>query len=163
DVDLDLAVITPDGARASWASARGLAGDKVRSVRVVDARSRGRESLALTAGGTGPFVIEVVRAGGGTAAVTGSLSMRALGAAQTIPFTLGSGAPRQTVGRVDVRLESELVPVDDVPFDARIPTAAPFDRGAAVSALNVAAAGVRRCGSNSGPVGTGRVQVTFTG
>src|SRR5262249_20616017 len=46
DVDLDLAVLSPDGARAAWASPRGVGG--VRSVRVSDPKSHARESLAVS-------------------------------------------------------------------------------------------------------------------
>jgi hypothetical protein len=64
---------------------------------------------------------------------------------------------------MDVRMDSELVPVDDVSDNAIITTAAPFDRGSAARVLNVAAAGVRTCGGQGGPSGSGRVQVTFAG
>jgi hypothetical protein len=161
DVDLDLALLTPDGARASWASPRGTGG--VRSVRVNDPKSRTREALAVSAGGTGSFVVEIVRANGSTAPVSGTLIVRALGTTQAIPFTLGSSVTRQSVARVDVRMDSELVPVDGISDDAIITSAPPFDRGAAARVLNVAAAGVRTCGSQSGPTGTGRVRVTFAG
>src|SRR5262249_37169244 len=129
DADLDVALVTPDGARASWATSR--AAGAVRGVRVSDPKWRARETLAVSANGTGPFVVEIVRANGATTPVTGTLSVRAFGATQNVPFTLGSGVTRQPVARIDVRVESELVPVDDFSDNAVITTAPPFDAGAA--------------------------------
>ena len=159
DADLDLAIMDPSGARAAWAS-------RARNVRVADATSKTRESLALSNGATGPFVVEVVRASGGTGLVSGTLTLRAIGAAETIAFTLPANATRLQVARVDVRMESELVPVSDPSefVDAVITNAPPFDRGAAASVLSVAASSARSCGDltgNSGEDTTGRVFVTF--
>ncbi len=63
------------------------------------------------------------------------------------------------MGRVDVRWDAELVPVDsDTSFAVPPPGPGPFDRSASASAL--ASVGLRQCAA-IGQVGTGHVMVTF--
>ena len=155
DADLDLSIIDPSGTRAAWAS-------RAKNVRAADATSKTRESLAFSSGATGPFNVEIVRASGGTGAVSGSLTVRALGVSQTVPFTLPAGSSRLQVSRVDVRMESELVPVDDVTDSMIVTGAPPFDRAAAVRVLTGAASSARSCVNENGPTGTGRAMVTFS-
>jgi hypothetical protein len=147
DTDLDVAILDPGGNRASWAS-------RSRNVRASDVRSRDRETLALSSGMTGSFVVEVVRAAGSTRPVAGKLVVRALGTTSTIPFTL-TGTQSQ-VARIAVRLEEQLVEVDD---DIPPPTAPPINRAAIAAAL--ARVSVAHCARSGGPAGEGRVTVTF--
>jgi Vault protein inter-alpha-trypsin domain/FecR protein/von Willebrand factor type A domain len=155
DVDLDVSILDPNGTRAAWAS-------RAKGVRVDGATSKSRESLALSSGTTGPFVVELVRASGSTASVSGSLAVRALGVTQTIPFTIPAGTSRVQLARMDVRMESSLVPVDDLGPDAFVTGLAPFDRSAAARALSAAARSVVSCVVENGPTGTGRALVTFS-
>ncbi len=155
DVDLDVSILDPNGTRAAWAS-------RAKGVRVEGATSKSRESLALSSGATGPFVVELVRASGSTAAVSGSLAVRALGLTQTVPFTFPSGQSRLQLARVDVRMESNLVPVDDVGQDATVTGAPPFDRSTAARLLSGAASSARSCVDENGPTGSGRALVTFS-
>jgi hypothetical protein len=148
DADLDVAVLDPAGNRASWAS-------RSRSVRAADVRSRDRETLAVSSGMTGTFVIEVVRAAGSSRPVSGKLTVRALGTTSTLPFTL-TGTQAQ-VGRVSVHLEEQLVEVDaDVPP----PFAGPVNRQAIAAALGRVS--VAHCSRLGGPAGEGRINVTFS-
>ncbi len=155
DADLDVSILDPNGTRAAWAS-------RAKGVRVDGATSKTRESLSLSSGGTGPFVVELVRASGGTGTVSGSLAIRALGVTQNVPFTIPSGTSRVQLARVDVRMDSNLVPVDDVSNDAIVVGAAPFDRGGAARVLAGAASSARSCVDENGPTGQGRALVTFS-
>jgi hypothetical protein len=128
DADLDLAIVDPSGNRAAWAS-------RSRAVRAASVKARDRESLALSGAGVGAYVVEVVHADGSTRPVSGKLTVRALGSSSVVPFTLTS--TRAQIARVDVRLEEQLVPVDDdVP-----PPPPPLDRGALVAALGAVSVG----------------------
>lgn len=153
--DLDIALVDPAGRRASAVS-------RMKGTRVEGALSRDHETLALSSNDAGSFVIEVARANASESTVpaTGTITVRAFGQTQTLPFTIGG--PRVQVGRADVRWEAELVPISpDDPigrFDSPIATTPPFDRAAAATAL--AMVQVSQCGA-SGQVGTGHVTVTF--
>lgn len=105
DVDLDVGVVDPSGRRAGVAS-------RVRSARVVGATAHDRETLSLAAAEAGSYVVEIARTSPESAGrpVSGRLTIRAFGQSRTVPFTL-SGT-RAEAARVDVRWESELVPVD---------------------------------------------------
>ncbi|MGD0528590.1 MAG: vWA domain-containing protein, partial [Polyangiaceae bacterium] len=105
-VDLDVAVVDPSGRRLSWASA-------ARNVRASDCASASHEALALTSGGTGPFVVEVVRADRAAAdrPVSGKLRITALGRTQIVPFVLGG--TRAQVARVTMAMDSRLEPIAD--------------------------------------------------
>ncbi len=107
--DLDLGIIDPSGRRLSWASSAGR-------VRARDCTSRSRESLAISSGSAGAFVVELVRTDAEDDAgppVRGRLRITSLGRTQLVPFVL-SGR-RAQVARVDVRFESRLEPVNDWP------------------------------------------------
>lgn len=147
--DLDLTLLDPNGRRAGVTS-------RMRGARVEGATARDHETVALSTGDAGPFVVEIGRAmaAEGNAPVSGRITVKAFGETQTVPFTL-TGA-RTPVVRVDVRWEQQLVPLDD---DATFGAFAPFDRGAAASAL--AGISVAHCGS-SGQMGTGHASVTFS-
>jgi hypothetical protein len=148
-VDIDVAVVDPSGNRLGWAT-------RSKNVRVTDATSRRHEALAISSGSAGAFTIELARAGGGSARVTGTLVVRSFGERIAVPFVL-SGPVVQSA-RVQVRFESELVPADGPPPELGF-QAPPFDRGAAVRAL--ASVSVMGCSTGSGPTGDGVVRVTF--
>jgi hypothetical protein len=105
-VDLDVGVVDPSGRRLSWASA-------ARNVRASDCASLAHEALAVTSGGTGPFVVELVRADGAATdrPVSGKLRITALGRTQVVPFVLGG--TRAQVARVDMTMDSRLEPIAD--------------------------------------------------
>ena len=133
----------------------------MKGARVEGATARDHETVALSSNDGGAFLVEVMRANAaeGTIPVSGTVTIKAFGQTQAIPFTL-TGA-RTQVGRVDVRWESELVPVESDVFVPPPPPfgGGPFDRGAAASAL--AGVNVQHCGS-AGQVGTGHVMVAFS-
>ncbi len=107
--DLDSGIIDPSGRRLSWASSTGR-------VRARDCTSHSRESLAISSGSAGAFVVELVRADASDdpgPPVRGKLRITSLGRTQLVPFVL-SGR-RAQVARVDVRFESRLEPVNDWP------------------------------------------------
>ena len=142
NADLDIAIVDPAGNRYAWDT-------KASGVRVVDATSRSHEQLAISRWAAGTFSVEVVRSVGSTAPINGQLEVKALGETTTVPFTL-TGV-RQRVARVDVSLQSELVPVTS--------GTASFDRDVATSRLkNV---NVAVCAQNGGPNGNGSASVTF--
>ena len=153
--DLDLTLVDPSGRRAGAVS-------RLKSARVENALATDRESVSLSSNEAGAFVVEIARADASKTAsgsspqagpLSGTVTIRAFGQTQTIPFTL-SGA-RTTVGRVDVRWEAELVPVDGPFAPDPVPTLAPFNRTAAANALGVSVAHCR------GQNGTGHATVTF--
>jgi hypothetical protein len=132
----------------------------MKGARVEGATARDHETVALSSNDAGSFLVEMVRANAseGTIPVSGTVTIKAFGHTQSIPFTL-TGA-RAQVGRVDVRWDSELVPVDTETFAPPPPfNGGAFDRGAAASAL--AGVNVQHCGA-SGQVGTGHVMVGFS-
>jgi Vault protein inter-alpha-trypsin domain/von Willebrand factor type A domain/FecR protein len=106
--DLDVVVIDPAGNRQSWSS-------RSTQVRVEDPRSMHHELLGLGAAAAGTFMVEVVRTDGGesSAPVHGTVRIRCLGRTTTKTFDLSG--PVADVARVDVRWESRLVPVENVP------------------------------------------------
>lgn len=145
--DLDVALIDPAGRRASTVT-------RVKGARVEGSLSADHETLALTTGEAGSFVVEVVRASGAANAVRGKVAIRALGQTQIVPFTLTGS--RAQVARVDVRWEQELVRLDN---GSSTPTwRAPFDHGGAAARL--AGTNVQPC-ARFGDGGMGRVAVTF--
>ena len=150
--DLDVVLLDPAGRRAGAVT-------RMRGTRVDGATARDHETVGLSSGEVGAFVVEIVRASAAerTIPVSGTVTVRAFGQTRAIPFTLTG--TRTQVGRVDVRWESTLVPLEESTF---VPpprtTEGTFDRSAAASAL--ARIGVQHC-SASGQVGTGHVTVTF--
>lgn len=153
--DLDLSVVDPSGRRA------GAVGRS--KVRIEGATSRDHETLALSSNDAGPFVVEIVRTDvatsneGSHASTSGTVTLKAFGQSRSFPFVL-SGA-RAAVGRIDVRWDAELVPVDAPPTIGTTPTfPLAFDRSRAAGAL--ASVSLSHC-RDSGQVGTGHVTVTF--
>ncbi len=148
--DLDIALVDPAGRRAGAVT-------RMKGARIEGATSRDHETVALSSGEAGSFVVEVVRANAtdGAGPVSGTVNVRAFGQTRAIPFTL-TGA-RAQVGRIDARWQAELVPLDGTRIEEP-PTTGRFDRAAAASAL--ASIRVQHCNA-SGQVGTGHVTVTF--
>lgn len=142
NVDVDLAVIDPNGNRLAWSG-------KSSNVRVTDPTNRRHETIAVSSSASGSFNVEVVRAAGSSAPVTGTVTIRSFGESKMIPFTL-SGV-RATVADVAVRLESHLEAVPDA-----LP---PFDSGQAIQATR--AISVDTCSQPGGPTGSGRALITF--
>ncbi len=105
-VDLDVGIVDPSGRRLSWASA-------ARNVRASDCTSAAHEALAVSSGGTGPFLVEVVRSGGaaGERPVAGRLRITALGRTQVVPFVLAG--TRTQVARVTMGMDSRLEAIAD--------------------------------------------------
>ncbi|HVJ88891.1 MAG TPA: VIT domain-containing protein, partial [Labilithrix sp.] len=128
-VDLDVAILDPAGRRAGAVT-------RMKSARVEGAVARDHEAVALSSGDAGSFLVEIARTdvigavtGRPTSApVTGTVTIKAFGQTQSMPFTL-TGA-RTQVGRVDVRWDTELVPLNDSPVVSRV-----FDHSRAASAL----------------------------
>jgi hypothetical protein len=104
DVDVDLALLHPAGHRVSWL---GAPTRSVISAR--DVTSRRSEGLALRGAEVGEYVIEVVRASGEGAPVSGEVVVTVAGTRKVLPFRL-DGA-RATVGLAGVKLEQQLVPM----------------------------------------------------
>ncbi|AKV01908.1 hypothetical protein AKJ09_08571 [Labilithrix luteola] len=112
--DLDVALIDPSGRRASVVT-------RMKGARVEGGQSSDHETLALTSGDAGSFVVEVVRGSSlANAAVRGKVAIRAFGQTQTVPFTLT--ASRVQVARVDVRWEQELVRLDNDDLTPTLPS-----------------------------------------
>jgi hypothetical protein len=103
--DLDLALLGPDGRRISWLGAPGKG-----QVSAVDATSSSHEGLALFGSDAGDYVIEVTRATGEGPA-SGTLTVDVPGTRQQIPFNLGPGERRKTLGIANIRWQSRLVPL----------------------------------------------------
>jgi len=122
--DLDISLVTPDGARVSWMGGRD-------GTIVTDATATDRERLALRSLKRGNYLIEVSRVAG-TAAKTGmpvhgTLDITALGARRALAFELVGD--HVVVGRISIALEAHLEPArwDQVPDDIGRPQA-PVDR-----------------------------------
>jgi tetratricopeptide (TPR) repeat protein len=106
--DLDVSLIGPKGERISWMGG-------ARGVTTAAVGHPGVETLALGRAQVGGYVVEVTRTRPGDGApVSGTLRIRALGAARTVPFTLTG--PRAEVARVDIRRESRLEPIPGGPL-----------------------------------------------
>jgi hypothetical protein len=151
--DLDLALVDPSGRRASAVT-------RMKGAKVEGATARDHETLALASTDGGSFAVEIVRADmTNTAPVAGNVTIKAFGQTKSVPFTL-TGA-RTQLGRVDVRWEEELVPVNGpIGFTNPPPVQQNlFDRGAAASSL--AAVSINHCAA-MGQVGSGHVTVTFS-
>jgi ferric-dicitrate binding protein FerR (iron transport regulator)/Mg-chelatase subunit ChlD/tetratricopeptide (TPR) repeat protein len=106
--DLDVSLIGPKGERISWmGGAKGVVANA--------AASPGQETLTLGRATVGGYVVEVARTRPDDDTPTaGKLSIRALGATRTVPFTL-TGTHAQ-VARIDIRRESRLEPVPGAPI-----------------------------------------------
>jgi hypothetical protein len=104
--DLDVGIVDPSGRRLAWASA-------ARNVRASDCTSMVHESLAVSSGGTGPFLVEMVRAdgAGGERPIAGKLRITALGRTQVVPFVLTGS--RVQVAHVSIAMDSRLEAISD--------------------------------------------------
>lgn len=100
--DLDLAILHPDGHRASW-----LGAPTREVITATSVRSTSQEGLALRGATPGEYLVEVVR-GSGTGPVSGTVNITVGKARRSVPFTLT--ADRSTVARIQVKMESRLVP-----------------------------------------------------
>jgi hypothetical protein len=109
-VDLDLAIIDPSGNRVAWAS-------KARGVRATDCTSRSHEAIAFASFATGTYTVEIVRADGGTGPVRGKIRVTGIGDQRVIDFVLTG--QRAQVARIDVRMDSTLVPASPEEIGAR--------------------------------------------
>jgi hypothetical protein len=101
--DLDLAFVDPDGRRVSWLGAptRGL-------ISARDVVSTSTETLSLSGGKPGEYVVEVVRGDGG-GRVSGELTITAAGVTRRIPFTLDGARVNVAIAKIDTR--QVLVPL----------------------------------------------------
>jgi len=116
--DLDVTLVTPEGARVSWMGGRG-------DVLTGDVTSTEHEQLAIKALRRGNYLVEISRTRTATdaavgavpaaasGAIRGTLDIIALGAHRSIPFELTG--PRAVVGRVSVRLEERFEDLDGTP------------------------------------------------
>ena len=103
-MDLDLALVHPDGHRVSWLGA------PTRSVITArDVTSSSTEGLALNNSRAGEYVVEVVRAAGSGRAI-GEVIVTAAGTTRRVPFTLDGTRASIAVATISVR--QVLVPVN---------------------------------------------------
>jgi hypothetical protein len=102
-MDLDLALVHPDGHRVSWLGA------PTRSVITArDVASSSTEGLALNNAQAGEYVIEVVRASGSGRAV-GEVVVTAAGTTRRVPFTFNG--TRASVAVASIKVRQVLVPL----------------------------------------------------
>jgi hypothetical protein len=98
--DLDLSVVTPQGARVSW-----LGGTK--GITAADAASVSSERLGVKKIQRGRYLLEVSRTrAGDTTPVTGTVEITVLGVSKTLPFRLDGD--RVVLGRIGVTMQSRL-------------------------------------------------------
>jgi Mg-chelatase subunit ChlD len=102
-MDLDLALVHPDGHRVSWLGA------PTRSVITArDVASTNSEGLALNNAQAGEYVIEVVRTSGSGRAV-GEVVVTAAGTTRRVPFTFNG--TRASVAVASIKVRQVLVPL----------------------------------------------------
>ncbi|MBX3262171.1 MAG: hypothetical protein KF782_20970 [Labilithrix sp.] len=152
-MDLDVALVDPSGRRAGAVS-------RLKNARVEGATSRDRETVALSSNEAGSFLVEVARTSASDSAasavpVSGTVTPASVRARRGRSLFTLPGA-RVQVGRVDVRWEAELVPVDDVAASRR----SAAGRSTARRRRALERVGVQHCAS-SGQVGTKHATVTF--
>jgi ferric-dicitrate binding protein FerR (iron transport regulator)/tetratricopeptide (TPR) repeat protein len=100
--DLDLTLLTPEGARISWMGGKA-------DVTVADATSTTREQLALKSLKKGNYLVEVGRsaaASGAGRTARGTLDISVLGTKKSLPFELTG--TRAVIGRITISLEEKL-------------------------------------------------------
>jgi hypothetical protein len=104
-VDLDIALIGPNGQRYSWL------GDPKGRVSSKDATSKRSETLAVFNAPKGDYVVEVTRANhtDSSGPIRGTMKIRAVGSPREIPFVLSG--PRTDVARIRIYYTSRLVPL----------------------------------------------------
>jgi tetratricopeptide (TPR) repeat protein len=104
--DLDVSLITPEGARVSWM------GGKTDAI-ATDTASSEREKLVVKSLKKGNYLVEISRITSGTSTVRGTLDIEVLGQKKSLPFELtGSHA---TVGRISVALQESVQQIDTMP------------------------------------------------
>lgn len=101
-VDVDVAIITPDGHRVSW-----LGAPTREVISAVDVQSLSGEGLALRGAKPGEYVIELVKPAG-TGTIRGDLTLTVAGTRRVVPFTLND--TRETIGVAKIAMQSRLVP-----------------------------------------------------
>jgi tetratricopeptide (TPR) repeat protein len=104
DVDLDLALLHPDGQRVSW-----LGAPTRELISARDVLDHGREGLALSGAKPGEYGVEIVRSSGATGPVRGELSVFAAGEMRRIPFTLVG--ERMTIALAEIKMVPRLIPL----------------------------------------------------
>jgi hypothetical protein len=102
-VDLDLALLHPDGHRVSW-----LGAPTRELISARDVLSTRGEGLALAGGKPGEYVIEVVR-GQGSGRVHGELTIFVAGETRRVPFTLDG--ERVSVAIAEIKTVPRLIPL----------------------------------------------------
>jgi hypothetical protein len=101
DVDVDLALLHPDGHRISWLGAPSRS-----VITATDVTSHEREGLALKNAKPGEYVIEVTR-GRGTGSAHGTITVTVAGTTREIPFELDGD--QQAVGIAWLKSVTRLV------------------------------------------------------
>ncbi len=104
DVDLDLAILHPDGHRVSW-----LGAPTRELIAARDVLNHGTEGLALNGAKPGEYAIEVVRSSGDQGLVRGELTVFAAGETRRIPFTLEG--QRLTLALAEIKMVPRLEPL----------------------------------------------------
>jgi tetratricopeptide (TPR) repeat protein len=98
--DLDLSLISPQGARLSWLGGR-------KGLSVADAGAVGTERLVLDKIKRGRYLVELSRTrAGDTTPVEGTVEVTVLGVTRTLPFRLDGD--RVVLGRIAVTMQSRL-------------------------------------------------------
>jgi hypothetical protein len=103
-MDLDLALVHPDGHRVSWLGAPTRS-----TITARDVASTASEGLALNNPPAGEYVVEVVRAAGNGRAF-GEVVVTAAGTTRRIPFTLDG--TRSSIAVASISVRQVLVPVN---------------------------------------------------
>ncbi|MET0792122.1 MAG: hypothetical protein ABW061_11425, partial [Polyangiaceae bacterium] len=106
DVDLDLAILHPDGQRVSW-----LGAPTREIIAAHDVLTHGREGLSLSGAKPGEYAIEIVRSSGATGPVRGELTIFAAGETRRVPFTLDG--QRLTIALAEIKMVPRLIPIDN--------------------------------------------------
>ncbi|HWU90177.1 MAG TPA: hypothetical protein VN253_23095, partial [Kofleriaceae bacterium] len=103
--DLDLSLVSPEGARVSWMGGRT-------DVAVTDATSTEREQLAIKTLRRGNYLVEIARgAAASTRPIRGTLEVAVLGTRRSLPFELTGS--RLAVARLGVSLEERVETIDE--------------------------------------------------
>jgi tetratricopeptide (TPR) repeat protein len=106
DVDLDLAILHPDGQRVSW-----LGAPTRELIAARDVLSHGSEGLSLNGAKPGEYAIEIVRSGATSLPVHGELTVFVAGETRRIPFSMDG--QRLTIALVEIKMVPRLVPLDN--------------------------------------------------
>lgn len=106
DIDLDLAILHPDGQRVSW-----LGAPTREIIAARDVLDHGKEGLSLSGAKPGEYGIEIVRTGPASGPVRGELTVFAAGETRRIPFTLDG--QRLTLALAEIKMVARLIPLDN--------------------------------------------------